>query len=365
MSSHELNDYKALFLNDVPMIDTRSPGEYERGSFPCSSSLPLMNNEERAAIGTCYKQQGQDAAIALGHKLVSGEIKQQRVNAWLNFAEQNPQGCLFCWRGGLRSKICQQWLQQLNCDYPRVLGGYKAMRRFLIDTLEQICDQQNFIILAGHTGAAKTELLQSLPNSIDLEGLARHRGSAFGKCIDPQPEQIDFENALAIEFLKCVNKNPGTAIILEDESHLIGKCFVPLVLQHAMAKAPLVVVESTLQQRTEHSFNKYILQNLRELQLRYGQQRGFELFASELRNSLAKIRKRLGGKRYTLLLDVMERAIAQHALGDSALHREWVQALLRDYYAPMYEYQLAKKRERVLFQGSASEIKSKIYSQGC
>ncbi|SMF03856.1 tRNA 2-selenouridine synthase [Alteromonadaceae bacterium Bs31] len=356
MCSLDITDYAALFLNDIAMMDTRSPGEFARGSFPAASSLPLMSDQERAQVGTCYKQQGQQAAIALGHKLVSGEIKQQRVDAWLQFTARQPNGALYCWRGGLRSKTCQQWLREAGCEYPRVAGGYKAMRRFLIETLEKTCAEQKIIILAGHTGSAKTELLQQLPNNIDLEALAQHRGSAFGKRITPQPAQIDFENALAVQLLKCAHQNPHQPIVLEDESHLIGKCFLPPALQIAMAKAPLIVVESELAERTDHSFNKYILHNLYELQQRHGEGRGFELFAAELRASLHNIRRRLGGKRYDELLAVLERAIDAHAAGDCTLHREWVEILLRDYYAPMYEYQLDKKRDRVVFRGARKAV---------
>ena len=101
----DAREFLDIFLNDVPMIDTRAPVEFEKGAFPSSISLPLMTNDERALVGTCYKQQGQDKAITLGHELVSGDIKEQRVNAWLGFAEQHPQGYLYCWRGGLRSQL--------------------------------------------------------------------------------------------------------------------------------------------------------------------------------------------------------------------------------------------------------------------
>ena len=86
------SDFSRLFLNDIPMIDLRAPVEFTQGSFPLATSLPLMSDDERAAVGTCYKKEGQDAAIVLGHKLVSGEIKSARLNAWREFIEANPQG---------------------------------------------------------------------------------------------------------------------------------------------------------------------------------------------------------------------------------------------------------------------------------
>ncbi|MBU2099360.1 MAG: tRNA 2-selenouridine(34) synthase MnmH, partial [Gammaproteobacteria bacterium] len=190
----DTDDFLNLFLNDAPLIDSRAPVEFARGAFPSAVNLPLMTDDERERVGTCYKEQGQHAAIGLGHQLVNGAIKAQRVNAWVNFAEHNPKGYLYCFRGGLRSQICQQWMRDAGCDYPRVIGGYKAMRRFLLEQLDRLCQTQPMLILAGHTGAAKTELLQKMPGAVDLEAIANHRGSAFGKKPDGQPSQIDFEN---------------------------------------------------------------------------------------------------------------------------------------------------------------------------
>ena len=94
-----------------------------------------MTDEERAQVGICYKQQGQEAAIELGHQLVPGRLKAQRLAQWLEFARRHPEGYLYCFRGGLRSQTVQQWLREAGIDYPLVLGGYKAMRRFLLDEL--------------------------------------------------------------------------------------------------------------------------------------------------------------------------------------------------------------------------------------
>ena len=129
-----LTDFRHIFLNDVPMMDVRAPVEFGQGAFPGVVNHPLMNDDERQQVGTCYKQKGQDAAIALGHQLVSGATKQQRIEAWAGFAQAQPQGVLYCFRGGLRSQIVQQWLKsEAGIDYPRVIGGYKALRSFLID----------------------------------------------------------------------------------------------------------------------------------------------------------------------------------------------------------------------------------------
>ena len=352
----DTNNYLELFLKDTPMIDTRAPVEFTRGAFPNAVNLPLMTDDERAQVGTRYKESGQDAAIALGHQLVAGQVKQQRIDAWLQFTRKHPEGYLYCFRGGLRSRICQQWLAESGCGYPRIAGGYKAMRRFLIDNLSAVCGVSQFILLAGRTGSAKTELLQRLPRSVDLEGLAQHRGSSFGRRVGGQPGQIDFENRLAIQFLRRYHAPTQAPIVLEDEGRFIGRCTLPLPLQHAMAQAPVVVLDADLNTRVEHSFKNYILDNLQDWRKHFGEEQGFLFFAEDLRQSLIRVRRRLGGVRHAQATQLMEQAIEAHARGDETLHREWIRFLLCEYYDPMYDYQLKQKAERVIYRGSPEEV---------
>jgi tRNA 2-selenouridine synthase len=358
----DTQNYLALFVDDTPLIDTRAPVEFARGAFPNAVNLPLMTDDERVAVGTCYKEHGQQAAIALGHQLVNGDIKAQRINAWLEQAQQHPQGYLYCFRGGLRSQICQQWLHEAGLDYPRVHGGYKAMRQFLLNSLEQICREQTLLVLAGHTGSAKTDLLNEMPGAVDLEGLANHRGSAFGKRADGQPSQIDFENRVIIAMLKHQHRYPGKTIVLEDESRLIGRCALPHVLREAMAQAPLIQLQSDLESRTEHSYVNYILRKSAEWQQHAGEEQGFELFVEDLRESLYRVRKRLGGERYAAVSEQLESAILAHREGDAAEHRTWIRGLLRDYYDPMYDYQGQKHPERVVFKGDADAVRDYLVS---
>ncbi|MDH3992263.1 MAG: tRNA 2-selenouridine(34) synthase MnmH, partial [Gammaproteobacteria bacterium] len=152
------------------MMDMRAPTEFLRGAFPHAHSLPLMSDEERAQVGTCYKQQGQEAAIELGHQLVSGETKERRLARWCDFAREHPQGYLYCFRGGLRSQTVQQWLLEQGIDYPRVQGGYKAMRRFLLEELDRSVAQSDIVLISGKTGTGKTRVISRLQRSIDLEG---------------------------------------------------------------------------------------------------------------------------------------------------------------------------------------------------
>lgn len=351
----ESTDYRALFLSDAPLLDTRSPAEFARGSFPTAVNLPLLTDEERAQVGLCYKRQGQAAAIALGHRLVCGAVKEARVARWVAFARAHPDGFLYCWRGGLRSQICQEWLREAGVDYPRVAGGYKAMRRFLLGVLEESATRP-LILIGGCTGAGKTALLARLANAVDLEALAHHRGSAFGARPGGQPSQIDFENALAIALLKAGAHWPDRPVLLEDEGKLVGRCALPLPLRAAMAEAPLVVVERPLAERVEHTFRAYILDALAEWQAACGEEAGFAAFADHLRTALGRIRRRLGGERHARAAHLLEEALAAHRRGDPALHRRWIELLLAEYYDPMYDYQLANKRERVIFAGRPEAV---------
>ena len=353
-------DFLHIFLNDIPLIDTRAPVEFEKGAFPTSVSLPLMTNEERAKVGTCYKQHGQEAAIGLGRKLVDSEKQAQRTAAWVDFAERHPHGYLYCWRGGLRSQICQDWMREAGCDFPRIRGGYKALRRFLIDEFERLCADSPLLVLGGRTGCDKTSLIESQHNAVDLEAIAHHRGSAFGRRPGGQPTQLSFENGVAVAMLKANQQaqEAGLPILFEDESRLVGRCSLPPVLSQAMGQAPVVFLEATLEERIEHSYRNYILIKLQEWQQVLGEEAGFDAFAEDLTKSLYRVRKRLGGVRYKEISVFLEAALAAHRKGDPSQHRDLIRFLLVEYYDPMYDYQIGKRKELVVFRGNREAVRA-------
>ncbi|WP_105101597.1 tRNA 2-selenouridine(34) synthase MnmH [Microbulbifer pacificus] len=349
-------DYREIFLNDLPLIDTRAPVEFLKGSFPSAVNLPLMTDSERQKVGTCYKQQGQQAAIALGHQLVGGKVKETRVAAWAEFARTHPSGYLFCFRGGLRSQISQQWLRDAGIPYPRITGGYKAMRQFLLEEIESAARDCRFTLVGGMTGTGKTEVLAQLHNAIDLEGHANHRGSSFGKKASPQPPQIGFENTLAIDLLKQRHRG-NHRLVLEDESRLIGRCSVPVSLYRAMQTSPLVWLEDSRESRVTRILKDYVIDLCADFENTFGREIGRQKFAEALRSNLANITRRLGGERYRQLDAVMHAALSRQ-LHDGSVdrHREWIATLLHDYYDPMYDYQLEKKDRRILFRGNQQEV---------
>ncbi|NYT64292.1 tRNA 2-selenouridine(34) synthase MnmH [Alcaligenaceae bacterium] len=352
MNYQASDDYRHVFQSGAALLDVRAPIEFHKGAFPHSVNLPLMNDVERQKVGLCYKQHGQEAAVRLGHGLVTGTAKDERIAAWAAFAHAHPEGYLYCFRGGLRSQISQQWLHsQAGIAYPRIAGGYKAMRGFLLETTASAVAECDFVLLGGLTGSGKTELLMQLANAIDLENHACHRGSSFGKHAHPQPAQIDFEHALAIDLLKKRARGIQ-AFVLEDESRLIGSCSLPLSLHLAMRQFPLVWLEDTIENRVERILNDYVVGLCAEFIAVYGAVDGFEAYATRLRTSLANIIKRLGGERYQRLAAIMDLALAeQRHSGVVELHRAWIAGLLAEYYDPLYQSQRSNRAVRVEFSG--------------
>ncbi|WP_192558505.1 tRNA 2-selenouridine(34) synthase MnmH [Pseudomonas allokribbensis] len=352
----DYGDYRDIFLNDRPLMDVRAPVEFHKGAFPGVVNLPLMNDLERQKVGTCYKQHGQHAAIELGHRLVSGAVKAERIEAWAEFARAHPDGYLYCFRGGLRSQITRQWLKsEAGIDYPRIRGGYKALRNFLIDTLEQAVTQCDFVLLGGMTGTGKTELLVQLDNGLDLEGHANHRGSSFGKRATGQPSNIDFENRLAIDLLRKRDAGIGQ-FVLEDESRMVGSCALPLPLYQGMQQYPMVWLEDSFEDRVQRILRDYVVDLSAEFSAVHGEQ-GFALFSERLLESLNNVQKRLGGERHRRMLLLMEDALAEQGRNGAVdLHRGWIEGLLREYYDPMYVFQREKKGARIEFAGERGAV---------
>jgi tRNA 2-selenouridine synthase len=350
----EIDNFQQLFQSNTPLMDVRAPVEYSRGSFPGVLNVPLMTDIERHQVGRSFKQNGQLSAIELGHQLVSGKIKNQRIIDWLDFINQNPSGALYCFRGGLRSEIVQQWiLDYSGITYPRVKGGYKAMRSYLIEESNRITNSKNFIVMGGKTGCGKTLLINKFHNNIDLEGLANHRGSAFGNNISSQPTQINFENSLAIEL---IHKQKNSFLLIEDEGNNIGTIYLPDCLKNRSLRSNIVVLTANLEERVKLSLKTYVTDML-DNYCSVDNKNGFENYANYWKNSLFKIQKRLGEVRYKELLKILNNAIQKHQnSNDLSEYVPLIELLLVDYYDPMYNYQINKKKHRIIFQGDSKAV---------
>jgi len=238
----------------IPIVDVRTPAEFEKGHIVGAFNIPLFTNEERVQVGTTYKQQGREQAILLGFDLTgskwSGFIKQA--------LELSPQKkiALHCWRGGMRSGAMAWALNLYGFEVYLLEGGYKQYRRWV---MEQFNVARNILILGGMTGSGKTQVLHRLKDRgeqvIDLEDLAQHQGSSYGtmnKLIQPSQEQ--FENELAACLYAT---NPEHHTWLEDESITIGKRFIPKGLWLQMRLAPIFNIKVPLESRIDFLVEEY------------------------------------------------------------------------------------------------------------
>jgi tRNA 2-selenouridine synthase len=229
----------------------------------------------------------------------------------------------------------------------------------LINEFERICSHYPLLLLGGRTGCNKTALIEESARAADLEGLANHLGSSFGRRADGQPSQLNFENALAISMLKAERQaaQTGQPMLFEDEGRLLGRCVLPPALMAAMKRSSIVVLEASLEERVEHSHRNYILNKLAEWQRQLGEAYAFDTFAEDLTQALFRVRKRLGGVAYGEISNLLEQALNAHRKGDPEQHRGWIERLLVDYYDPMYDYQLRSRSDLIVFRGDRAAVR--------
>ena len=357
------NNFHRLVVENVPLMDVRAPVEFAVGSFPTATNLSLMNDEERRLVGICYKEQGQAAAIARGHHLVCGPIKEE-IAAWIAFIKQHPNARIYCFRGGLRSQLSQEWAEQaIGREIPRLEGGYKAFRTYLMEQLDPQLISSTPIIVGGRTGSGKTLLIRDLENVVDLEAIANHRGSSFGRQISAQPTQIDFENRLAWALIQ--HRSAGHRhMILEDEGKHVGRLYLPQPLSAHFEQASVIYLEIPLEARVQITFDEYVTVAQSAFTDTFGDAGLFQ-WLEDLQGSLQRIRKRLGGERLKRVSQSMQSAFNhQQATGDASAHKQWVEWLLCEYYDPMYDYQLEQKKQKIVFRGDVDAVREYLNNLG-
>lgn len=276
-----------IYESCTPIIDVRSPGEYEKGHIPRAVNIPLFTNDERAHVGTVYKQQSKEEAVKLGYKYVTPKL-QWFINESLKVAP-NREVIVHCWRGGMRSHSFAQHLSENGFSSVQVIkGGYKSYRHFVLNSFKKEFRLQ---ILGGYTGSGKTYILQELKKLgeqvVDLEKLAKHKGSAFGGINQPQQPTVEqFENDLHEQWLKLDHSKP---IWLEDESHNIGSDKIPMPLYLQMRNSNLFFLNISKEERAKH------------LVLEYG-----KCDRKLLTKSIHRIAKRLGYENEKKAIDMLE-----------------------------------------------------------
>jgi len=353
----EREEFRALFAACNSFLDVRSEGEFGEAALPRSFNAPILRNEERHEVGLCYKVHGSKAALELGLKLVNGTVKEQRIARWMEFLSAHPQATLFCWRGGLRSEIAQEWVKERGATARRVRGGYKALRGFLLSEIDRIAASSKFLVVTGRTGSGKTDLLHALEGQgqtvLDLEKLAQHRGSSFGRLQIAQPRQATFENALGARLVELEAR--GKLIVVEDESRLIGHMALPDSLYQAMKDNALIVLEESEEGRVQRIIAEYVIDHLEHY--RKSAPDPFSALEQFLLEALQRVIKSLGSERTSEIALMISAAIKlQRAGSDSGVHSAWILRLLKEYYDPFYDRHVERGAARVVFRGKAQQV---------
>jgi tRNA 2-selenouridine synthase len=310
-----------LFLRlaeSIPVADVRSPSEYNQGHIPGAVNIPIFNDNERAVVGTIYKKEGRIPAIIEGMAL-SGPSMSSKLEQAIHLSKEGKL-LVHCWRGGMRSEA-MAWLFSLGEVETEVLeGGYKQYRHFILENLSL---KRKAIVLGGMTGSGKTHILQHLKkyrqNIVDLEGLANHKGSAFGSLgQSSQPTTEHFANLLYKEWSHLDLSQP---VWLEDESRNIGSVFMPENFYSNMQDTPTIILIMDVRIRLPRLIEEY------------------SAFPPELLiESIMRISKRLGG-------DNTHDAITAVEKGDFAKAIE----ITLTYYDKAYNYGLNKKNRGKIF----------------
>lgn len=315
-----LVDTFVAHAKNFPIIDVRSEAEFEHAHIPGAWNLPLFNNDERKIVGTIYKQDSREQAIKKGLEFFGPKMKEMIlfVEGKMNEANSSNKTILVhCWRGGMRSAGVAWLLDLYGFKVYTLVGGYKAYRNWVLKMLET---KPSLKILGGYTGSGKTIVLDGLKKMnqvvIDLEGLAGHRGSAFGNIgLPKQPTQEMFENKLAREIFIHTEENKNPDIWLEDESQRIGTVNIPQSFWIHMRNSPVHFLDIPFERRLD-----YLVET-------YG-----KLPIEELKSATERIQKKLGGLETKTALDF---------LGNNNI-REGFSILLK-YYDKLYNKGLEKR----------------------
>jgi tRNA 2-selenouridine synthase len=306
-----------LLRADHPVVDVRSQGEFAAGHIPGAFNVPLLNDAERIVVGTTYKQQGQKQAISEGFRLVG-----PRLHQILNEAEAIAAGrpmLVHCWRGGMRSSNFCQFAKMAGLKSEILEGGYKTYRQ---QALSYFQTPLKLLLLTGLTGSGKSDILRQLASRgqqvLDLEMLARHKGSVFGgMMMPPQPLTEQFHNDLFEELMKLDHTKP---VWVEDESLAIGKVYLPASFWTQMMTAQLIKIDLTKSKRVERLVREYGKAN-----------------KNEFLEMMTKIVRKLGGQHYLLAKEMLLKDDMSSTID-----------ILLTYYDKAYQQSIGKRRDQLI-----------------
>lgn len=302
---------EALKKENIQFLDTRAPREYELDHLPRALNTPILSNEEHAIVGTLYKQVSQDKAIEQGTEYIAKNLP--AIMKVVNKVPKDKELIIYCWRGGMRSKVIVAFLESLKYNVYQLKGGHKAFRKYVRERLENYDLKPEIIVLWGLTCVGKTDLLNKFPNSIDIEGLANHNGSLYGAMGKKPYSQYKFDNLL---LRKLDRLQKEKFIIIEGESRRIGDLMIPEFLYKRMLHGRHILVKRSFDKRAELCAEEYINKKNQE----------------EAKKITASLQRVISNKNKELMLDLIDQ-------GD---YVEASKILLGKYYDPLYEHTLKR-----------------------
>lgn len=308
-----------LSMERAAIVDVRSPKEYAQDHIYGAINLPILDDDERALIGTIYKQEGKEYAVEQGLDITQGKMS-DFLERFRQLKEGYEQIVIYCFRGGMRSQSISEYLYLQGIPVMKLHRGYKAYRRYVLNFFEQKLDRFTFVVLHGHTGVGKTELLQELSrkgyDALDLEFYAKHSGSVFGDLFfeQSQPPQKIFER----ELFRHLYYSRSKYILMESESPKIGRVFVPQPFAKKMENDRHILVQCSLKERVKRSVRDYTAMN--------------DLQDEKLRQAIYFLKKTIGGQKVQELNAQIEQ---KHYV-------EVAEYLMAHYYDRMYEYSIDK-----------------------
>lgn len=297
-------------LDSHCLIDARTPLEFAEDHLPGAINVPILTDAERVEIGTLYKQQGPQIARVRGLELTCHRFP--AIVATISEAAQGRPILVYCWRGGLRSESVAMLVEMTGTPVCKLQGGYQSYRRQVVSFFENLQLPVQLLVLHGMTGSGKTEFLQRLPAErftvIDLEGLARHRGSAFGALgLGQQPSQKRFDSLLWNAFRQAPLDRP---IVVEGESKRIGQITLPGNLYEVMAASTKIWCQVSVATRVKRLAAEY----------------AHDAYRGPMAEALERIKKKLGGPAFA---ELQEKLAAWDVEGVA-------QGLIEHYYDKLY-----------------------------
>ncbi len=315
----EISLQKMLEFENTVIVDVRTPKEYLEDHIPGAINIPIFDDDERAIIGTLYKQKGKEIAVETGIEITSPKL-QDFYNKYLNLSKQYKQIVLYCFRGGMRSTSLVDFLNEIGLKVLKLDGGYKAYRNYVLKYLENLSIKHQFIVLHGHTGTGKTMLLEELEKKgvcvLNLEALAQNSGSVYGEIFysGKAPSQKWFDSLV----VKILRESKYKNILMESESKKIGKVTLCKTFWDTMIQGKHILINSSVENRVKRLVEDYTKYNTQDDEY--------------LKKSTSRLKDTIGNQAVEDLINKIE----------DKNYESVASFLIQNYYDKLYSYSIGK-----------------------